>query len=93
MITDNSNNLINNLPKLQWACRRGMLELDVLLGNFLKEVYPKLSVSSKLSFITLLNYSDPELIDWLMGLAKPSDQNLAFITEEIRRHAKSRIYP
>jgi antitoxin CptB len=78
--------------RLLWACRRGMLELDVLLTNFLKEAYPALSIENKQLFIELLNCSDPELFQWLMGREIPSDVNLAKITEEIRHHARSRIY-
>lgn len=78
--------------QLQWACRRGMLELDVLLTNFLKEAYPHLAIEDKQLFIELLNCSDPDLFAWLMGHAIPSDVNLAKITDEIRQHARSRIY-
>ncbi len=83
--------MINNISKLEWACRRGMLELDVLLGNFLKEAYSHLSLADKAQFIALLNYSDPELFAWLMGRDLPSDQGLIKIIEEIHRHARSRI--
>lgn len=77
--------------KLQWACRRGMLELDVLLGNFLNEAYPALSLDDKNRFIALLKCSDPEIFSWLLGREKPEDEDLAFITKLIRHHAKSRI--
>jgi antitoxin CptB len=81
----------SNTKKLEWACRRGMLELDVLLNNFLKEVYPSLSEQDKLSFIELLTYQDPVLFDYLMGRVVPEDDNIAKIAEAIRAHAKSRI--
>jgi antitoxin CptB len=82
---------LDNIPKLQWACRRGMLELDVLLGNFLNEAYPHLAKEEKILFINLLNLSDPELIAYLMGQEKPADEGLAKITEKIRHHARSRF--
>ena len=86
----NTNDL-NNLAKLKWACRRGMLELDVLLGNFLQEVYLDLSVADKQRFVDLLEYSDPELFSWLMGTAFPKDPEISSIVNRIRSHAHSRI--
>ncbi len=83
--------IVNNLPKLQWACRRGMLELDVLLGNFLKEAYPSLSLEDKKIFVELLSCADTDLFDWLLGYASPTDERLARITEAIRQHARDRI--
>jgi antitoxin CptB len=82
---------VDNIPKLKWACRRGMLELDVLLGNFLKEGYLQLSLEEKKLFIELLTCADPVLFTWLMGHETPVDEGLARITEMIRKHARSRI--
>lgn len=82
---------INNLPKLQWACRRGMLELDVLLGNFLKEAYARLSDQDKHLFVKLLGCADPELFAWLMGHEEPADAELKIIVEKIRTHVRTRF--
>lgn len=82
---------MNNTNKLEWACRRGMLELDVLLGNFLREAYTSLPEDDKKHFVALLGCPDPELFDYLMGRVQAEDANLARITEAIRAHAKSRI--
>lgn len=84
-------NLIDNIPKLQWACRRGMLELDVLLGNFLKTAYPKLSAEEKQAFVKLLDCTDPELFAWLLGHEQPTEAELISIIEIIRRHAHTRL--
>lgn len=77
--------------RLKWACRRGMLELDVLLDNFLEQAYSLLSTSDQALFERLLATPDPELFDYLMGKAIPNDKELARMTELIRQHAKSRI--
>lgn len=84
------NEIINNKSKLRWACRRGMLELDVLLGNFLEERYDNLSVDEKKIFIELLEEPDPALFAWIMGHESPEDK-FNQITEIIRLHARSRI--
>lgn len=85
------NDLLENIPKLQWACRRGMLELDVLLNNFLNEAYPQLSQEDKLLFIELLTYEDPAIFAWIMGHEAPTDTGMLKMSEAIRRHARSRV--
>ena len=91
MVPTNQKKILDNIPKLKWACRRGMLELDVLLGNFLTEAYPNLSLEEKQLFVELLECADPELFAWLMGYEIPTDARLATITNIIRHHARSRI--
>ena len=85
----NNPDMIHHLPRLKWACRRGMLELDVLLGDFLEKGYPELTDDDKRLFIMLLECTDPEIFSWLLGKAVPQDQQLAHITEIIRNHVKS----
>jgi antitoxin CptB len=85
------NDLLENISKLQWACRRGMLELDVLLSNFLQEAYSDLSLEDKHLFIELLSYEDPAIFAWIMGHETPTDANILKITDAIRRHARSRV--
>ena len=56
-----------NKSRLLWACRRGMLELDVLFIPFVKEAYDDLSDQEKLTFERLLTNEDPDLFSWFMG--------------------------
>ena len=90
-INNHSVNHPNHLTKLAWACRRGMLELDVLLGNFLKGAYGSLSLEDKQAFTDLLSYPDPDLFAWLLGQSIPEDKELANITGMIRQYAQSRF--
>ena len=85
---ENQKNFINNLPRLQWACRRGMLELDVLLGNFLKKGYQPISTEQKEKFVELLSYPDPLLFAWLIKAETPTDQSFAQLIEIIRQYAR-----
>ena len=80
--------LVNDISRLSWACRRGMLELDVLLGNFLKNTYPTLPIEDKERFIKLLACADPELFSWLLGQAIPQDPDFSRIVEIIRHAAR-----
>lgn len=76
--------------RLRWACRRGMLELDVLLGNFLEEAYANLSEEMKLGFERLLSENDQDLFMWLTGKETPLDPDFITLVEKIRYHAKHR---
>lgn len=61
--------MIKMPPKAQirWQCRRGMLELDILLLSFFESHYDTLSVKEQEAFIKLLEASDPSLYSWLIG--------------------------
>tara|TARA_R110002126_G_scaffold119373_13_gene260273 strand:+ start:4028 stop:4279 length:252 start_codon:yes stop_codon:yes gene_type:complete len=63
-------------PRLRWACRRGMLELDVLLAPFVEEGYDALTLPQKHDFERLLACDDPDLFAWFMGHAKATDPAL-----------------
>ena len=75
---------------IYWACRRGMLELDVLFGNFLKEVFPDLSQTEKNLFIEILNENDQDLFNWLIKKEKPREPHFSFIINKILDHAYNR---
>lgn len=77
-------------PRLRWACRRGMLELDVLLGNFLEEAYITLSDRDQEIFVALLERNDQELFMWLTGKETAPDPVLIEMVEKVRTHAKTR---
>jgi len=51
--------------RLRWQCRRGMLELDMLLENFLDQQFDHLSAIEQNDFIQLLKQPDPFLISWI----------------------------
>ncbi|MGE5155424.1 MAG: succinate dehydrogenase assembly factor 2, partial [Bdellovibrio bacteriovorus] len=53
--------------RLRWQCRRGMLELDHLLLRFLDLGYPNLDPVGRGDFVTLLRHQDQDLSDWFMG--------------------------
>lgn len=59
---------LNSRSKVRWACRRGMLELDVLLLPFMDEGrYDNLDEAQQLVFQRLLSCDDPDLFAWFMG--------------------------
>ena len=70
--------------RLRWQCRRGMLELDLLLQAFLDNGYAQLDDSQKRLFIRVLDFEDQLLLDWLMGHVVPSDGRIIELVERIR---------
>ncbi len=76
------------LPQqVRWACRRGMLELDLMLQSFFEEKYASLLSSSQRLFQQLLACDDPDLYQWLIGLHEPGPTELKAIICQIRAHA------
>ncbi len=62
--------------RLAWHCRRGMLELDLILQRFLENGLEKLSSQELKDFDSLLTCTDPELFSWLMGHGEPENKEL-----------------
>ncbi len=77
-----SNNEIE-LKRLYWHCRRGMLELDVLLMPFMQEVYPSLNQEDQQCFKKLLNCDDQDLFSWFMQRGEPEDLDLKRMVQMI----------
>lgn len=71
------------LKKLYWQCRRGMLELDVLLMPFVQEVYPSLDAQNQERFKKLLTCEDQDLFGWFMQRSEPEDIDLKTIVRMI----------
>ena len=61
------NVILSNHPnRIRWACRRGMLELDLFLLPFFDAVFEALSLREQTQFIAFLEQPDVELFQWLM---------------------------
>lgn len=76
---------INNLSAIYLACRRGLLELDIIIMSFFKSQYINLSNKDKLNFIKLLELDDIELLNWLIYHKEPPDINFKSIVHLIRQ--------
>ncbi len=64
------------IEQLRWRCRRGMLELDLLLGRFLDTGYAGLDAAQRLAFVKLLAMPDVELAAWIAGTSGPPDSEM-----------------
>ena len=72
------------IKRLQWQCRRGMLELDLLLNHFLSHGYAELDSDGRQAFERLLGVEDQILQDWLIGRAVPADAQLTALIARIQ---------
>lgn len=72
------------IARVRWACRRGMLELDVLFQPFVEAQYELLSNEDKAAFVRLLECEDPELFAWFMGHEVCQDPELAKMVIQVR---------
>jgi antitoxin CptB len=70
--------------RLRWRCRRGMLELDLILNQFLDQGYDDLDGPRKALLDQLLDYPDQLLFDLLLGHMVSSDKEIAQLVSHIR---------
>jgi len=73
--------------RLRWKCRRGMLELDLVLLPFLEQHYDALTSEQKRTFETLLEEQDPTLQSWFMRQVVPEDKEMAAMVDYIRHRS------
>ena len=78
---------MTELARMRWKCRRGMLELDLLLRDFLDSGYRDLDESGCRCFDRMLDYPDAVLLEWLMGRSEPADKDVAQLVKQIRSAA------
>ena len=69
--------------RLCWHSRRGMLELDLVLGPFVSEHYPQLPAADQERYRRLLECEDQDLFAWFMGREQPQDEELIDIVKKI----------
>ena len=74
--------------RLKWACRRGMLELDVLLMPFVETAFLDLDEQKKEDFERLLTSDDPDLFAWFMGHQECKDKALNDMVQHILSRVK-----
>jgi len=77
------------LSKLvRYRCRRGVRELDVLLGGFYDQCFSSLSTQSQQAMLRLLEWEDMLLIDALFGIFEDTkDREVERLLEQLRHYA------
>lgn len=70
--------------RLRWQCRRGLLELDLVLERFLDRHRGDLQGEQLTSFKALLNYTDNDLLDLIRARAECRDPRFAEVLGWLR---------
>ncbi|KTD51680.1 Antitoxin CptB [Legionella quinlivanii] len=73
--------------RIEWRCRRGMLELDLLFQSFLEYSFAEMKSEQFDTLERLLSCDDPDLYNWLMTEESPEDKELSELVQFIKlRH-------
>jgi antitoxin CptB len=72
-----------DINRMRWASRRGMLELDLILEPFVTARYAQLDAVDRERFHQLVRCEDQELFAWFLRREQPRDEELAAIVSQI----------
>ncbi len=72
------------LQRVRWRCRRGLLELDIILGRFVEARYARLSGSERQTFEQFLDMADNPLWDMISGRMSAATDEQAALLKKIR---------
>ena len=70
---------MSEADRIRWQCRRGLLELDLVLAKYLDRHLENLSPADLATFTRLLDYPDHDLWDFANGKTPPPDTEAARI--------------
>ena len=73
-----------SVSELRWRCRRGMLELDIMLNAYLDVRGGKMSGEELRVFERLLEYPDQVLQGLLVGLSESVDAEIRRVVDEVK---------
>jgi antitoxin CptB len=76
---------MRSYEKLKWRCRRGVVELDILLLHYLENDYLQANDDEKTHFAEMLAWEDDELLRVLVGGKVPETQGFDALIDKIRR--------
>jgi antitoxin CptB len=69
---------------VRWQCRRGMLELDLVLAEFLDRHLARLSAADKQSLLALLEWPDNDLWDLILGRTQSDNRQFETVVALLR---------
>lgn len=72
------------LNKIRWHCRRGLLELDLILEKFNERHLLVLDPEQLDRYRELLEFQDNDLLDLVMGRAASPDRRYEDILQRLR---------
>ncbi len=72
------------MERVRWRCRRGLLELDIVLGRFIEQRYPLLDNEECVVFDELLDLPDTVLWDLVTGKKEPTYAHQRMVLEWLK---------
>ena len=70
---------MRELDRIRWRCRRGLLELDLVLIGFLERRFDRLDAAERQAFTELLDQPDNDLLDLVLGRCEPAPRYRAVV--------------
>ena len=61
------------IRRLEWRCRRGMKELDLLLLQYVRGRHATATSDERAAFVEFLELPDPDLLRYLIAGDVPTD--------------------
>ena len=80
-----------NKLRIEWDCRRGMLELDKIIMPFYKAHFDQLTDDKKDIFIRLLAATDLQLLSWFFNSSQSEDAEVQAMVEYIQDMQKTNV--
>jgi succinate dehydrogenase flavin-adding protein (antitoxin of CptAB toxin-antitoxin module) len=74
----------DELRRLRWRSRRGLLELDLVLDRFWDGAGTRITQAEAAALERLLRLPDNDLLDLVMGRAQAPDPGLADVLDKLR---------
>ena len=75
---------MKELERIRWRCRRGLLELDIVLGRFIEQHYAGLDEAQQVVFDVLLDMPDTVLWDMIAGRKEAAQGEQQALLEKLR---------
>lgn len=76
------------LRRLVWHSRRGMLELDILLLPYTEQVFATLNEADKDAYRRLINCEDQDLFNWFMEKSESPDSEIQRMVQAVLSYAR-----
>ena len=76
---------MSDLSRLRWRCRRGIKEMDLVFQGFLEQEYQQLNEQNKALFEKILDESDLDILDWILGRKDVTNTEYAELIEKFRQ--------
>lgn len=86
----NEDEFRRRLQRLDWDCRRGMKEVEVLLLPFRQQDFAGLARGEQEAFLDLLACEDADLLEWLTEQSVPADPAIAAMVQRVLAAAAGR---